>query len=67
MAFYKDTGKYDKVFALYEAVKARPRIAAYLASDRRHQFSMGVYRHYPELDLVPEPKTGDEKDKPLRG
>jgi glutathione S-transferase len=61
VAYYRDTGKYDKVFGLYEAVKSRPRLAAYFASDRRHQFSMGIYRHYPELDLVPEPKKDEEK------
>ncbi len=46
----KTSGRYDGVFALYDAVRARPRIAAYLASDRRQKYSMGIYRHYPELD-----------------
>ncbi len=32
-------------------VRARPRIAAYLASDRRLPFNEnGIFRHYPELD-----------------
>jgi glutathione S-transferase len=40
-----------KVVALHEAVAARPRIAAYLASDRRIPFNEdGIFRHYPELD-----------------
>jgi glutathione S-transferase len=40
--------------ALRERVAARPRIAAYLASPRRLQFTQnGIFRHYPELDEVP--------------
>jgi glutathione S-transferase len=32
-------------------VRARPRIAAYLASERRVPFNQeGIFRHYPELD-----------------
>lgn len=47
----QESGDYDKVFALYDAVKTRPRIGDYLASDRRQKYSMGIYRQYPELDL----------------
>ncbi|HXJ02092.1 MAG TPA: glutathione S-transferase [Micropepsaceae bacterium] len=37
--------------ALRDKIAARPRIAAYLASDRRLDFSEeGIFRHYPELD-----------------
>ena len=43
-------GKYKGVFELYDAVQNRPRIKEYLASDRRQNYSMGIYRHYPELD-----------------
>lgn len=43
-------GKYKHVFALYESVKDRPRIKEYLASERRQEYSMGIYRQYPELD-----------------
>jgi glutathione S-transferase len=40
--------------ALRDRVAARPRIAAYLASDRRLPFSaQGIFRSYPELDLDP--------------
>jgi len=46
----KKSGKYEKVFALYERVKGRESIKAYLESDRRNNYSMGIYRHYPELD-----------------
>lgn len=39
------------VMALHDAVAARPRIAAYLASPRRLSFNEhGIFRHYPELD-----------------
>jgi glutathione S-transferase len=37
--------------ALAERVQKRPRIAAYLASERRIAFNeQGIFRHYPELD-----------------
>ena len=40
-----------KVAALSERIAARPRIKAYLASDRRMAFNEdGIFRHYPELD-----------------
>jgi glutathione S-transferase len=43
--------KYPRVVALHDAVAARPRIAAYLASKRRLAFNEhGIFRHYPELD-----------------
>jgi glutathione S-transferase len=43
--------KYRRVVALHDGVAARPRIAAYLASDRRIAFNEhGIFRHYPELD-----------------
>jgi glutathione S-transferase len=39
------------IVALHEAVAARPRIAAYLASPRRIPFNEdGIFRRYPELD-----------------
>jgi len=43
--------KHPRVVALHERVAARPRIAAYLASERRIPFNQhGIFRHYPELD-----------------
>ena len=43
--------RYPRVAALHDAIKARPRIAAYLASNRRIAFNEhGIFRHYPELD-----------------
>lgn len=46
----RESGKYDGVFRLFEAVKERPNISAYLASDRRAAYSEGIWRHYPELE-----------------
>jgi hypothetical protein len=39
------------VAALHAAVARRPRVAAYLASERREPFNEhGIFRRYPELD-----------------
>jgi glutathione S-transferase len=51
MSRIQKVGKYKHVFELYEAVKERPRIKEYLASERRQKYSNGIYRHYPELDI----------------
>jgi len=41
-----------RLIALRDRVAARPRIAAYLASERRLPFNEeGIFRHYPELDV----------------
>jgi len=50
MGRLKKEGEYKGVFELHEAVKNRPKIKEYLASDRRQKYGMGIYRHYPELD-----------------
>lgn len=43
--------KLRRVPALCERVALRPRIASYLASERRLSFNeAGIFRHYPELD-----------------
>jgi glutathione S-transferase len=43
--------RYPRVIALHDRVAVRPRIAAYLASERRIPFNeSGIFRHYPELD-----------------
>jgi glutathione S-transferase len=40
-----------KTIALHDRVASRPRIRAYLDSDRRVPFNpQGLFRHYPELD-----------------
>jgi glutathione S-transferase len=43
--------KAPRLRELHDRVKARPRVAAYLASDRRRADSTSdLFRHYPELD-----------------
>jgi glutathione S-transferase len=43
--------KLPHVVALHDKIAARPRIAAYLKSDRRIAFNEDdIFRHYPELD-----------------
>src|SRR5207253_1238572 len=54
-AFPKAMAKLEKkvprVVAVHDLVAKRPRIAAYLTSDRRIPFNeMGIFRHYDELD-----------------
>lgn len=42
---------YPRIAQVHDQVAALPRIAAYLASDRRQAFNQdGIFRHYPELD-----------------
>jgi glutathione S-transferase len=54
-AFPKEMEAREKDYPLlfgtfYESVKEQPGLKEYLASKRRLPFSMGVFRHYPELD-----------------
>lgn len=43
--------RHRRLMALRRAVAGRPRIAAYLRSDRRIPFNTeGIFRHYPELE-----------------
>ena len=54
-AFPKRMKRFEKkipgVIALHDRVRTRPRIAAYLASERRVPFSQwGIYRYFKELD-----------------
>jgi glutathione S-transferase len=45
--------RHKLVVALHDRVAVRPRIAAYLASERRIPFNEeGIFRHYPELDVI---------------
>lgn len=42
---------HPRLAALHDRVASRPRIASYLASERRIPFNLqGIFRHYPELD-----------------
>jgi glutathione S-transferase len=44
-------GRHPRIAALHDTVAARPRIASYLASDRRIPFNQqGIFRHYTALD-----------------
>jgi glutathione S-transferase len=50
-AMVRTAPRHPHVMALHARVAARPRIAAYLASDRRLPFNQqGIFRHYVELD-----------------
>lgn len=50
-AMARTAKRYPHVMALYARVASRPRIAAYLASERRLPFNQqGIFRHYAELD-----------------
>lgn len=50
IAALKVSGKYDKVFALKKRIEGESGIEEYLASGRRQKYSMGIFRHYEELD-----------------
>ena len=50
-AMNKHQRKHRRLAALHNRIAARPRLAVYLASDRRLPFNQeGIFRHYPELD-----------------
>ncbi|MGE6782066.1 glutathione S-transferase [Ensifer adhaerens] len=52
MRHYEES--YPNLMKLHASVKARPNIAAYLASSRRLAFNEdGIFRRYPELDIAP--------------
>lgn len=52
-AFARASAEIPKLLALRSRVRRRPRLAAYLASDRRLAFNEnGIFRRYPELDLA---------------
>lgn len=44
----KDYPLLFKIF--YPSIKEQEHLKEYLASDRRNPYSMGIFRHYPELD-----------------
>ena len=50
--------KCPRIVALRDRVAARPRVAAYLASERRIPFNQdGIFRHYEELDVAPRSRA----------
>jgi glutathione S-transferase len=51
VASERELAKLPRVMSLHTAVAERPRLKAYLASDRRVPFKeTGIFRRYPELD-----------------
>jgi glutathione S-transferase len=50
----REEGTYGRVFGLWEAVKKRPNVKKYLESERRQKYDWGIYRHYPDNDVVAE-------------
>ncbi|KAL4246459.1 Glutathione S-transferase superfamily protein [Abortiporus biennis] len=50
VAAIKATGKYDNIFTLKERIQNEKGIKEYIESGRRGKFSLGLFRHYPELD-----------------
>ena len=54
-AFPKELAARESEFPLmlgkfYPGIKEIKKIKEYLASERRLDYSMGIFRHYPELD-----------------
>ncbi|KZT19997.1 hypothetical protein NEOLEDRAFT_1141319 [Neolentinus lepideus HHB14362 ss-1] len=49
-AALEKSGKYSMLFKMKRSVSEEERLKAYLASDRRQEFGMGLFRHYEELD-----------------
>lgn len=50
-AMRRNASRYRAVMRLTDRIRQAPRIAAYLASERRLPFNEeGIFRHYPELD-----------------
>lgn len=43
-------GKYKSLFAFEKKISAEAHIAKYLKSERRQEFSSGLFRKYDELD-----------------
>lgn len=51
-AMARSRSRWPRLIGLHDQIAARPRIAAYLASERRVPFNtQGIFRHYPELDV----------------
>lgn len=54
-AMHRNVGMMQSLLQLEHRVAERARIQAYLSSARRMPFNNhGVFRHYPELDLLPD-------------
>jgi glutathione S-transferase len=52
-AMARSARRHKRLLALRDRIQERTRVAAYLASERRIPFNeMGIFRHYPELDVA---------------
>lgn len=61
-AMAKQERLHRRIVRLRDRVAARPRVAAYLASERRLPFNQeGIFRRYPELDT---PASGTAQARP---
>jgi glutathione S-transferase len=50
-AMARQERKHPRLIALHDRMASRPRLAAYLGSERRLPFNQeGIFRHYAELD-----------------
>lgn len=66
-AMRRVTRSIPRLGELRARVAERPRIAAYLASDRRIAFNEdGIFRHYPALDPAPAKKTAKQRGRSRR-
>lgn len=50
MTSLQKSGKFPSIFALKQQIADEEHIKAYLDSERRKEYSMGLYRRYEELD-----------------
>jgi glutathione S-transferase len=50
MSALEKGGQYKSLFVFEQTLAADPRIKDYVSSDRRRQFSNGLFRKYDELD-----------------
>jgi glutathione S-transferase len=52
-AMKRQERRIPRLLRMHDKVRERPRLAAYLASERRIPFNQnGIFRRYPELDLA---------------
>lgn len=66
-AFARLAPRLPLLCALRDRVAARPRIAAYLASERHQPFNeQDIFRHYPELDARPPASKARARQAPRR-
>ncbi|KAK6329961.1 hypothetical protein TWF718_003388 [Orbilia javanica] len=47
----RDGSGFEQLFAWYDALKEEEWLKKYLESERRLPYALGIFRHYPELDV----------------